>query len=89
MSERWVFRMLTIDQKRNRVLNCERLLESYQANKENFLSRYVTMDESWLHHYDPETKAKSSDIMVRHLQADSKLLKQLCCLCSRMLKESS
>lgn len=61
ISARWVPRMLTIDQKRNRVLICERLLDMYLANKENFLRRYVTMDESWVHHYDPETKAQSKE----------------------------
>jgi len=37
----------------------EQLLEFFQHNPKYFLSRLVTMDETWLYHYDPETKQKS------------------------------
>jgi [histone H3]-lysine36 N-dimethyltransferase SETMAR len=59
VSARWVPRMLTDHQKRNRTVICERLLKLFQGDKMNFLDRYVTMDESWVHHYDPETKIQS------------------------------
>ena len=50
VSARWVPRMLTNDQKRHRVLICERLLAMYQRNKANFLQRVL--------HYDPGKKLK-------------------------------
>lgn len=59
VSARWVPRMLTPDQKRNRVLECEALLAKYQADPEGFLARFVTTDETWVHHFDPESKRQS------------------------------
>ena len=31
------------------------------AHKKDFLHRYVTMDETWIHHYRPETKKSSAE----------------------------
>ena len=53
---KWVPRLLTVDQKRQRVIDSERCLELFRRNKLNFLRRYVTMDETWIHHYTPESK---------------------------------
>ncbi|EFN76070.1 hypothetical protein EAI_03872, partial [Harpegnathos saltator] len=30
-------------------------LEPFQRNKKDFLMRYVTMDETWIRHYTPES----------------------------------
>ena len=43
---KWVPRLLTVDQKRQRVVDSERCLEFFRRNKPNFLRRYVTMDET-------------------------------------------
>ncbi|XP_045451016.1 histone-lysine N-methyltransferase SETMAR-like [Melitaea cinxia] len=59
VSARWVPRMLTDEQKKNRVDISRVNLEKFQADQENFLSRFVTMDETWIHHFDPETKQQS------------------------------
>jgi len=34
-------------------------LEFFRRDPNDFLSRLVTMDETWLYHYDPETKQQS------------------------------
>jgi hypothetical protein len=34
-------------------------LEFFRRDPNYFLSRLVTMDETWLYHYDPETKQQS------------------------------
>jgi len=34
----------------------EQLLEYFWCDPNDFLSQVVTMDETWLYHYDPETK---------------------------------
>ena len=47
---KWVPRLLTVDQKRQRVVGSERCLELFRRNKPNFLRRYVTMDGTWIHH---------------------------------------
>jgi len=56
LSARWVPKCLNADQKRQRCHSSEQLLEFFQCNPHDFLSRLVTMDEIWLYHYDPETK---------------------------------
>ena len=54
---KWVPRLLTVDQKRQRVVDSERCLELFRRNKPNFLCRCVTMAETWIHHYTPWVKA--------------------------------
>jgi len=34
----------------------EQILEFFRRDPNDFLSRLVTMDETWLYQYDPETK---------------------------------
>jgi len=62
---KWVPRELTIDQKQQRVDDSERCLKLFQRNKPEFLRRYVTMDETWLHHYTPESKRQSVEWTAR------------------------
>lgn len=56
---RWVPRLLTPVQKSFRVETCSELLGIYSANSDNVLSRIVTGDETWIHHWDPDTKQES------------------------------
>ncbi|XP_041377270.1 uncharacterized protein LOC121389687 [Gigantopelta aegis] len=53
---RWVPRMLTPDQKLNRM---ESSNSSVQAAPAIFLRRFVTQDETWVHHFDPKSKNES------------------------------
>jgi len=39
----------------------EQLLEFFRRDPNDFLSRLVTMDDTWLYHYDPETKQQSTE----------------------------
>jgi len=50
---------LNTDQKRQRCQSSEQLLEFFQRDANDFLSQLVTMDETWLYHYDSETKQQS------------------------------
>ena len=59
LSARWVPRLLTIDQKRTRVTTSEAGLAMFKLNKKEFLRRFITVDETWIHHYTPETKEQS------------------------------
>jgi [histone H3]-lysine36 N-dimethyltransferase SETMAR len=56
---RWVPRMLTCENKRIRLQSSRKNLELYRADPAKFHRRYVTMDETWAHHFDPETKQQS------------------------------
>jgi len=55
----WVPRMLTDKQKQNRVDVCTDLLCRLQAQPQIFLDRIVMQDETWVHHFDLETKRQS------------------------------
>ena len=59
LSARWVPRLLTPEQKRNRVTVFEECLAMIQRNPKDFFMRFVTVDETWIHHYIPETKVQS------------------------------
>ena len=62
LSEKWVPKCLNADQKRQRCQSSEQILEFFGEHDPNdFLSRLVTMDETWLYHYDPETKQQSME----------------------------
>jgi len=39
-----------------RVETCSELLAIYSATPDNVLSRIITGDETWIHHWDPDTK---------------------------------
>ena len=59
VSERWVPRMLTDDQKRCRLDISKYLLSRYEDDPGDFIDRVVTQDETWVHHFDPESKMQS------------------------------
>jgi len=56
LSEMWVPKCDNAEQKRQRCQPSEQHLEFFRRDPNDFLSRWVTMDETWLYHYDPETK---------------------------------
>jgi len=47
--------------KRQRCQSSEQLLDNFRRDPNDFLSRLVTMDETWLYHCDPETKQPSKE----------------------------
>ena len=59
MAAKFVPRILTADQKQQRVNICTELRQLASAD-EPFLSRVITGDESWVYSYDPETKQQFS-----------------------------
>ena len=63
LSAKWVPKCLNEDQKRQRCKSSEQLLEIFRRDPNDFLSRLqlVTLDETWLYHYDPETEQQSME----------------------------
>jgi len=61
LSAKWVPKCWNADQKRQRCYSSEQHLEFFRHDPNYFLSRPVTMDETWLYHYDPETKQQSME----------------------------
>ena len=56
---RWVPRLLTIEQKQRHEDVFIECLAMFYRNKVEFLHRFKTMDETWVHHFTPETKEQS------------------------------
>ena len=54
-------RLLTDDQKQERVDDSERCLELFQPNKKDFSMRSVIIDETWIYHYTPESNRQSAE----------------------------
>ncbi|GBM44793.1 hypothetical protein AVEN_148295-1 [Araneus ventricosus] len=48
-----------MENKRNRVINSKVGLALFRRNLDEYLRRYITVDESWIHYYTPETKEQS------------------------------
>ena len=56
---RWVPRLLKEHERETRVRCSEEFVRRYENEGEDFLDRIITTDETWLWHFDPETKAQS------------------------------
>jgi len=61
LSAKWVQKCLNTDQKLQRCQLSEQLWNFFRSDPNDFLSLLVTMDETWLYHYDPETKQQSME----------------------------
>jgi len=58
---KWVPWLLTANQKCTRVKISEQCLEHFNENKTDFVCRFLTMGETWIHHYTPESKQQSKE----------------------------
>jgi histone-lysine N-methyltransferase SETMAR len=56
---RWVLKELMDVHKCMRLDICSHHLTHYREEDDSFLQQIVTGDETWVHHYQPETKQKS------------------------------
>ncbi len=59
VSCRWVPRLLTPEQMTHRVAVCNELRARFHSESTEFRN-VITVDESWMFHYDPELKQQSS-----------------------------
>ena len=58
LTVRWVPKSLSDEQMATRASVCSALLKRFRS-KDEFLLRLVTVDEAWVHYYEPENKAQS------------------------------
>ena len=58
LTARWVPKSLSDEQMATRASVCSTLLKRFRSN-DDFLLRLVTVDETWVHYYEPENKAQS------------------------------
>jgi hypothetical protein len=71
LSVKWVPECLNADQKRDRVLATQAILHQIRRDPVEFFNCLVTMDETWIHVYDLETKGRKLQALRRphYLQA--------------------
>lgn len=58
--ERWVPRFLTPEQRHHRVATCQELFDRHEAEGEDFLSKIVTGDETYVTYYLPERRPSAT-----------------------------
>ena len=58
---KWVPRLLTMEQKQQRMNDSESCLALFTRNKQDFLRRYVTVDETWIHHFTTESNRQLAE----------------------------
>ena len=56
ISARWVPRLLTDEQKRQRVKGAKKLLQMFPKYDKKQFANVVTGDETWVHYFDPVRK---------------------------------
>ena len=59
LTAHWVPKSLSDERMATRASVCNALLKRFRS-KDDFLLRLVTVDETWVHYYEPENKAQSS-----------------------------
>ncbi|PNF20339.1 hypothetical protein B7P43_G13210 [Cryptotermes secundus] len=69
---RWVPQLLTEDHKGQRKAITSELLQRYRHEGDDFLLCIVTGDESWFHHFEPETKRQSMEWHHLHSPSEKK-----------------
>jgi hypothetical protein len=62
LSAKWVPKCLNADQNRDRMLVSQAILDRFRGDPVRFSNRLVTMDETWIHIDDPETKEQSKEL---------------------------
>ena len=60
LCSKWVLHLLTVDQKQQHVNDLEHCLQLFQCNKKEFLHKYMTMDEIWIHSFIPKSNQQSA-----------------------------
>ncbi|KAM8704751.1 hypothetical protein ACLKA7_009240 [Drosophila subpalustris] len=61
LNVKWVPHFLDIEQREKRVADSKFCLDMFNRNPSEFLRRYITMDETWIHHYIPESNRSSAE----------------------------
>ena len=58
LTARWVPKSLMDEQMATRASVYSTLLKRFRSKEDDFLSRLVTVDETWVHYYEPENNAQ-------------------------------
>jgi len=69
---RWVPRLLILEQKHNRMAILIDNLKYFNRNSKEFKRLFITLDETWINHYTPETKQQSKQFTSKGEPAPKK-----------------
>jgi len=61
LSAKWVPKCLNADQKRKGASRLSNFWNFFRCDPNDFLSRLVIIDDTWLYHYDPEKKQQTME----------------------------
>ena len=61
LTAHWVPKSLSDEQMATRASVYSTLLKQFRSKEDDFLSRLVTVDETWVHYCEPENKAQSPE----------------------------
>uniref|UniRef100_A0A1I8JKM9 HTH_48 domain-containing protein n=1 Tax=Macrostomum lignano TaxID=282301 RepID=A0A1I8JKM9_9PLAT len=73
---KWVPHLLTGEQKMQRTVASSSHLRRFHREGEDFLSRIVAGDETWVYSWDPETKAQSAEWLPAHSPRPQKAIRK-------------
>ena len=59
LSAHWIPRLLPIDQQHTKQKMSHAILNHFVTDPDKFLLRFVTVDETWVHHFTSESKQQS------------------------------
>ena len=59
LTARWVPKSLSDEQMATRASVYSALLKRFRSKEDDFLSRLVTVEKTWVHYYEPENKAQN------------------------------
>ena len=74
----WVPKSLSDEQMATRASVFSALLKRFRSKEDDFLSRLVTVDETWVHYYEPENKAQSPECRAEVSEAKEVQNASLC-----------
>ena len=72
ISTRWVPYLISEKNKCNRVVDSDAILALFHRNPDEFLRRYTTVDETWIHNYTPEIREQSTQWIFEGKRAPKK-----------------
>ncbi|KAM8716390.1 hypothetical protein ACLKA7_003293 [Drosophila subpalustris] len=61
LNVKWVPHFLDFEQREKRVADSKSCLDMFNRNPSEFLRGYINMDETWIHHYIPESNRSSAE----------------------------
>ena len=62
LTARWVPKSVSDEQMATSVSVCSALLKPF-GSKDDYFMRLVTVDETWVHHYEPEDRSQSLQLV--------------------------